>query len=939
MSIWSRIEQRLTNFADEILPDEYKDQLEGGYKLLERGRPSEALRIASRLLKLRPGNAEASGLQGEAQLTLRDFEAARDAFASALKEKPGKTDAQIGMGRALSALKRWEEAEEVLRKASLSPAQAEVRALAYRELGRVHLEQGAFDKAIRELRKAAAENPEDLVVRALLGRVLATRPSPAENEAQAQLRLALDGGLEGPQIHLAMGKIFRRKGEFNEAVQSFKNSLDTAEDDDTVLAASLGITATLLALEELEQANKALDRAVATAPEGVKDNIKIATLFEQLGKKQDAFALFAKYSHSDKEACERALQLSLELNDWNNASTLAEQLEKQDPTNGKIPLARALIFARTDRTEDGLKELSKCHEITAWEKSMAHANLLLSSAINGEKLREALETARTASDEAPASPGVSEVLMRASKLSFPSTPQASLESIHNRLSVALLDFPEVRTESSLAQHAVSLLDAPLSIAILGEFSSGKSSFINAVVGQKVAATGVLPTTATINVVKYGRKQSGRICWTDGRTESIPWEELFERIASLGEDEAKRIDVVEILLPRDDLQHINFVDTPGLNSIQAEHELTTQNFIQRADAIVWLFSAGQAGKASEKKALKTLKNAGKPIVGVMNKMDLLNQEESEEALRFLKEELGNLVDTVVPFSAVLASSESGKGNKDLLMEELDRRFSAKAQELKAGACRRALSGLVGAFQAALDKQKHNLNSEQQALLNMRNKIESWHTSKSEVSIADCRKAILDGIAKLYEASAQEVLELVQPRRIPFGSHNTTVADRDYLLAILDDGYQELLAKAKAYFRPLLRHSIQREPSSEIAPKTSVEIQHLLDEQLYLLDAEVIGSTASYLRGFLRGGYVDGFFRNDLPKLELSRDNVYHALFRGAPNLDKRLSTHFSDLVGRSVDRVKTLLTKAEQRIELQLRSYEEGMQPMLEQAKSDIETAQ
>ena len=45
---------------------------------------------------------------------------------------------------------------------------------------------------------------------------------------------------------------------------------------------------------------------------------------------------------------------------------------------------------------------------------------------------------------------------------------------------------------------------------MGEFSSGKSSFVNAFIGADVAPTGITPTTATINVVRYGRERGGRI---------------------------------------------------------------------------------------------------------------------------------------------------------------------------------------------------------------------------------------------------------------------------------------------------------------------------------------------------------------------------------------------------------------------------------------------
>src|SRR5262249_1435836 len=53
------------------------------------------------------------------------------------------------------------------------------------------------------------------------------------------------------------------------------------------------------------------------------------------------------------------------------------------------------------------------------------------------------------------------------------------------------------------------LDQSLLVTVMGEFSSGKSSFVNAFIGADVAPTGITPTIATINVVRYGRDRGGR----------------------------------------------------------------------------------------------------------------------------------------------------------------------------------------------------------------------------------------------------------------------------------------------------------------------------------------------------------------------------------------------------------------------------------------------
>ena len=198
----------------------------------------------------------------------------------------------------------------------------------------------------------------------------------------------------------------------------------------------------------------------------------------------------------------------------------------------------------------------------------------------------------------------------------------------------------VATRRDLGHHvgelarATASLDTPLLVTVMGEFSSGKSSFVNAFIGAEVAPTGITPTTATINVVRYGRERGGRILAHDGTTLELGWDALMTHLRALTPEAARAIDRVEILVPLPQLEKIHIVDTPGLNSIQPEHEATARAFIARADAIVWVFTAGQGGKASERAALQSIRDEGKRVLGVLNKADQLSVDERREVVEFI-----------------------------------------------------------------------------------------------------------------------------------------------------------------------------------------------------------------------------------------------------------------------------------------------------------------
>lgn len=90
-------------------------------------------------------------------------------------------------------------------------------------------------------------------------------------------------------------------------------------------------------------------------------------------------------------------------------------------------------------------------------------------------------------------------------------------------------------EASLLKETIAALEDPFLIVVVGEFNSGKSTFINALLGQEVCAEGITPTTAMIYLIRYGEKLT--------RTSLSDWGEL-------------------VTLPSEPLRTLSIVDTPG-----------------------------------------------------------------------------------------------------------------------------------------------------------------------------------------------------------------------------------------------------------------------------------------------------------------------------------------------------------------------------------------
>ncbi|MDQ4100386.1 MAG: dynamin family protein [Chloroflexota bacterium] len=210
----------------------------------------------------------------------------------------------------------------------------------------------------------------------------------------------------------------------------------------------------------------------------------------------------------------------------------------------------------------------------------------------------------------------------------------------DRLGELLAAYPATEEDRDALRRAAEQLGELFLLVIVGEFNAGKSAFINALIGAEVMPEGVTPTTSVIHLLRFGEEPS----------ESMLPEGVIQRT-----------------YPADFLDEITVVDTPGTNAIIREHEALTQRFVPRSDLVLFVTSADRPFTESEREFMATIREWGKKIVVILNKVDLLRTDSArDQVVGFVRDSIERLLGftpEVFPVSALLAQQAKALGDRN------------------------------------------------------------------------------------------------------------------------------------------------------------------------------------------------------------------------------------------------------------------------------------
>ncbi len=156
------------------------------------------------------------------------------------------------------------------------------------------------------------------------------------------------------------------------------------------------------------------------------------------------------------------------------------------------------------------------------------------------------------------------------------------------------------------------------VSVIGEFNAGKSSFINALIGEKLLPTGITPTTEFIEIIRYAETAQRK------PVNSGPGQREWAH-------------------PNTGAEGVAIVDTPGTGSVFQKHEKTAKDFLHRSDLVIFVISAKHAFAQTERMYLEMAKNYGKKIILVINQADLLDKSELSTVRSYIHSQVRDLLD--------------------------------------------------------------------------------------------------------------------------------------------------------------------------------------------------------------------------------------------------------------------------------------------------------
>jgi tRNA U34 5-carboxymethylaminomethyl modifying GTPase MnmE/TrmE len=182
-----------------------------------------------------------------------------------------------------------------------------------------------------------------------------------------------------------------------------------------------------------------------------------------------------------------------------------------------------------------------------------------------------------------------------------------------------------------------LMEARFFVTCLGQFKRGKSTLLNALVGQAILPVGVVPVTSVVTILHYGDRPAATVRFSDGQTEPVAVDAIAMFIDERQNPGNRRhAAVVDVALPSAILRDgLCLVDTPGLGSVHAANTEATQAFVPRTDVALVVVGPDPPISGAELQLIEEVSREAGELMVVLNKADQSSAGQLREVTDFTR----------------------------------------------------------------------------------------------------------------------------------------------------------------------------------------------------------------------------------------------------------------------------------------------------------------
>lgn len=514
------------------------------------------------------------------------------------------------------------------------------------------------------------------------------------------------------------------------------------------------------------------------------------------------------------------------------------------------------------------------------------------------------------------------------------------------------DFARYRTELEIVNQRLG--EGRFHLAVLGQFKRGKSTLLNALLGDDLLPTDILPVTAIPTFIHSGSQIGAKVHFLNN---SEPREYAVEEGGSLAEFLSEYVTEVgnphnKYLVSRVEISHpapllqqgVVLVDTPGVGSTHKHNTEIAHQILPQCDAALFLVSPDPPITEMELDYLNEIKQRLPRTFYLLNKIDFLDEQEQKTSLCFLADQLSSFYDSppqVMPISARKglqarqAGDEDGwrKSGMQLVEQNLIDFFAREKQQVLQQALSQRTTDLLGdvcmQLQLSLTALKLPVDELEQRIEKFRRalpQIEREQQAVEDVLNGD-RKRLLKQLATLTEElrtrAKKKILSSVE-------GHLQAVEDPEEMERLVR---QEIAAETANFFAPALRKTAKK-ISDEATELLSISQQqsNSLIEQVRQTAAELFDIpyqapvADKALVPFDAPSWSDDLFTSDMDPLgqKLSR-KLFSKKFRRRRTV-KRLREESRKLVNQNVAQINWALQKS---MEVSFRKFSTDLRGQLE----------